>query len=369
MKKEEDLNMDMFIDIDGDINPFLDEEIQQEDIETSDDDVSQDENQDDSEKVVEDIIDPEDEIEINNDVDGDDISSSSSNPNLFKSLATLLKEKALISSEDFNVETEDDFVNLFKGEIDKNTKEYLVSKLGERGYKSLEEGIPYEKINQDNKQLDQLDSVTDELLEKDVELRKRVIFQDFINRGYSEEKAQKYVQRSLELDADLEDAQEAMGSIREFSKARIERENLEIKNQKLAEEKAREDNIKKITKEIESIKEVIPGYEVSENIKNKIKNNMFNVVGNNPINGTPENALMKFQRENPIDFDKKLYYMFTITNGFTDFNSIKQESESKALQDLERAFNSTTQIKDPGSPTYLQDPNSYLNLGDEIVVD
>jgi len=368
MEEENDLNMDMLIDVDGENNPFLDDEdIQEENIETPVDGENQDEGQDDPEIVVEDNQDPDNEIEPEDNEQED--KSSSSNPELFKSLATLLQEKGLVSLEDSEVSDEDSFVELFKKQIKSNEYGDL-SDTQKQYLESIREGIPHEKAVKDLTQLDQLNSVTNEALEQDAELRKRVIYQDFKNRGYSDERAAKLVQRSLELDVDLEDAQEAMNSIKEFSKVRIEQENQKIKDQKLAVEKAREDNVKKITKEIESLKEVIPGYEVSNNVKDKIKKNMFNVVGENPNNGAPENSLMKFQRENPIDFDKKLYYLFTVTNGFTDFNSIKQETQSKALQDLEKAFNSTTQIKDPGSPAYLQDPNSYLlDIGDEIVVD
>jgi len=365
MEDDNDLNMDMLIEVDGELNPFTDEEVIDEKKPVKPTEENQDEDLIDSESVVEDN-DIEDDID--EDSEGDD--TSSSNPNLFKSLATLLKEKALISSEDFEVSDEDSFVELFKKEIEKNELSDL-SEIQKSYLNQIREGIPHEKVTKDLQQLDQLNTVTDEVLDSDSDLRKRVIFQDFVNRGYSEEKANKHVQRSLELDVDVEDAKEAMLSIREFTQARMDKENLKIKSDSDIQEKTKEDNIKKITKEIESIKEIIPGYAVSDNIKTKIKDNMFKVIGDNPITNQPENSLMKFQRENPLDFDKKLYYLYTITNGFKNFDSIKQDSQSKAIQDLESAFNSTTKMNDPGSPSYLQDPDSYfIDLkGDEIVVD
>lgn len=367
--EEENLNMDMFIEVDSADEYFAEEtEIENEEIidtGSENPELNQNEGLEDPEEVVLD----KDPDEIKEEVKDDDIDDPSSNPNLFKSLATLLKEKSLISSDDLDVTDEDSFVELFKKEIERNEysdlsdyqKEYL---------KNIREGIPHEKAVRDITQLDQLNTISEDILEEDVELRKRVIFQDFVNRGYSEEKANKLVQRSLEMEVDMEDALDAISSIKEFTKERIDKENLLLKQQKDLQEKEREDNIKKITKEIESLTEVIPGYKVSDNVKNKIKENMFNVVGENPVTKQPENQLMKYQRTNPVDFDKKLYYLFTLTNGFTNFENIKQETQSRALQDLEKAYNSTTKITDPGSPAYLQDPNSYLlDLGDEIVVD
>jgi hypothetical protein len=65
-----------------------------------------------------------------------------------------------------------------------------------------------------------LESLTEEDLadesEKGETLRKNLIYQDFVNRGYSKERAAKEVQKSLKGGTDIEDAKEALSSNKEF---------------------------------------------------------------------------------------------------------------------------------------------------------
>ena len=52
--------------------------------------------------------------------------------------------------------------------------------------------------------------------EKGEKLRKDLIYQDFLNRGYSKERATKEVQKSLNAGTDIEDARESLKSNKEF---------------------------------------------------------------------------------------------------------------------------------------------------------
>jgi hypothetical protein len=51
---------------------------------------------------------------------------------------------------------------------------------------------------------------------KGEELRKQLLYQDFINRNFSKERAQREVQKSLNAGSDIEDAKEALMSNKEF---------------------------------------------------------------------------------------------------------------------------------------------------------
>jgi hypothetical protein len=361
------LDMDMFIDIPEEDTSFvLEEEDEDEETKNTQDNPDEDLNED-PEKVVEEESSKKEENDDDDEEKGDE-PDSSSNPNLFKSLTELLHQKSLLSSLDSDVETEDDFVNVFTKELDTQIDKLLVERFGEENAHFVKQGVPLEKVQKNNEEFKQLESITNETISSDPELQKRILYQDFINRGYDEQKAVKYVNRSLELDAGEEDALEAIESIRERQTERVNLENQKILEQKTAQDKAREDNIKLITKEIDNMTEVISDFPVSKNVKAKVKEAMFNVVGSNPDTGESENTLMKYRRENPVEFDKKLYYLFTVTNNFENFDLLNSSSKSKAIKDLEKAFHSTTAIKDPGSPSYLQDPNSYdIDLkGDEI---
>jgi len=384
MAKEEELNMDLFsdepvVEITGDENIeglFTEgEEIDsEEEVDNqNDEEINTDENlsdNEDSEKVV--GKDNEEDSEDDGSADDSDADDSSSNPNLFNSLAKLLVDKGLLSSDDsdLDISSEDEFVETFNKQIEKQIDHKLKEQFGDNA-EYIKKGIPIEKVQQNQETLDRLDSINEDLIKEDSNLRQRIIYQDLINKGFSEERAKKNLQRSIELEEDVDDAIDSLNSIKEFNKSRIDSEyQAQIKS---AEElqKAEEERLESIKKRISETDEIIKNFKITDSVKEKVQKNMFDVVGEDPVTKTKENSLMKYRRENKEDFDHKLYYLFTITDGFKNFDSIVKNTNSKVIKDLEKAVKSSTKIQDPGSPAYLQDPNSYAIdiAGHEVVVE
>jgi|GEM_PF-5841017 len=315
---EDNLNMDMFsnepiIDVGADeINPFLDIEDEQDDNITEDisdeNDINSNEDQPDPESVVgsEDSQD-----EAGDESTQDDVENSSSDPNLFNSITALLVEKGLLSADsDIKVEDEDSFVELFKKEIVK-TQEERFNDYQKEYINKLEKGIPQTMIEKHDTEMSQLESVTEDTLKEDSNLRQRVIYQDFINRGYSDEKARKLLSRSIELEEDVTDSIEAISSIKELAYKRHQEEQSQIVAQKEEATKAEEKRIAKIKERIQNSTEVIKDFVITDNVKKKVENNMFEVVSNDPTTNTPENALMKYRRENQEEFDFNKRSWFT----------------------------------------------------------
>src|SRR5690606_31615938 len=112
--------------------------------------------------------------------------------------------------------------------------------------------------------------------------------------------------------------------------------------------------------------EIINGMKLNKTVKDRVYNAITKIVARNE-NGIAENQLMKDRRENPIEFDTKLYYLYELTNGFKDFSKIVSKSESKATATLEEQLRKN---KFTGSerPTYMEDPESYGGLGTELVL-
>ena len=379
---DNNLNMDMFsnepiIDIElneDQINPFLEIE-DEENIDGSNDGVDEQNNNNTDEDLIDDpesVVGNEDsQDETEDESNQDDSDNSSSDPNLFNSITALLVEKGLLSVDsDIKVEDEDAFVELFKSEI-KKTQDSQFNDYQKEYLAKLEKGIPQTVIEKHDTELAQLNSVTEDALKEDVNLRHRVIYQDYVNRGYSDDKAKRLLQRSIELEEDITDSLDAIVSIKELALKRQESEQAKLIAEKEALKQQEESRINKIKETIKKSTEVIKDYKITDNVKNKVEKNMFEIVSTNPETNAPENILMKERRENQNDFDFKLYYLFTITNGFKNFDVLTKSSNSKVVNDLERAFKSNTRIKDPGSPAYLQDPESYsIDIaGHDIVVD
>ena len=79
-----------------------------------------------------------------------------------------------------------------------------------------------------------------------------------------------------------------------------------------------------------------------------------------------ENQLMKDRRDNPVEFDSKLYYLYEITGGFKDFSKITTTATTKAATDFERALRQN-KFEAGGDPTFTVDKDSYDGMGTELV--
>jgi len=91
-------------------------------------------------------------------------------------------------------------------------------------------------------------------------------------------------------------------------------------------------------------------------------------VSINPDTNKPENALMKYQRENPTEFSQKLYFLWKASKGFTNLDYFGNKKASSSVKNLERAIKQSTHVSGGGDPSYSDDINaSLLDIGDIIL--
>lgn len=295
--------------------------------------------------------------------------SDKSSPNIYNSLAAVLKEQGLLSTtENSSITDADELVSAFKEEIKKS--EYADLSKEQREYlDAIRDGVPSEMYNQHRSEEVNLEKITTDDIESNAELRRRIIYQDLVNQGLSEDNAIKFTNRSVENGSDLEDAQGALPNIKAYNKAQYDKEVATIKQQTLDKQKEVEKGKKALKDAIMDPETIFDSYKPTANFKESVYKNMNTVVGYNDT-GAPENALMKYRRENPVEFDAKLYYLFSLTNGFNDLNKFKESGTSSAVNDLERTLMNSQFAPSGGKPSFIEDPNSYSSgFGDEIVID
>jgi hypothetical protein len=163
--------------------------------------------------------------------------SSSPNNNLYSSFATALKEEGVfpdLSDEDASsIKDAEDFVKIMEKQVQ--------AKFNERQRRideALNANIEPTEIKKYENVLNYLDSINDNILNEESEqgeqLRKQLIYQDYINSGFSKERAEKFVQKSIDAGTDIEDAKDALISNRKFFESQY---NNLIKEAKDNEEK------------------------------------------------------------------------------------------------------------------------------------
>jgi hypothetical protein len=301
---------------------------------------------------------------------GEDDDSDS--PNIFSPFATVLKEQGLLPSlsSDSKIESIEDLTTAFKSEIDNQVKNYLVEKIGEDGVNALEKGITLAEYQQYKNGVDTLNNIDSESLSTNIELSKNIILQDYISQGLSEEKAYRFLQKTIELgdDAIIEDAKQSLESLKHIQEIKLEKAKESRQAEMIAEQKAQEKIDNDLKNSIFNSNEIIQGLTMTKAMKENVYKSITNIVSKSP-DGIAENKLMRHRREDPIEFDKKLYYLYELTNQFKDFSTLVSKSKTKATSEFEKILRSNKSQIQNGLPSFANDPDSYGGIGDEIVFD
>ena len=232
-------------------------------------------------------------------------------PNLYSSMATVLQEQGLLPSLDITdtkIETVDDLANAFTSQVDDLVKNKLVDKVGESAYEYLINGVPLEQVEEYKSNDDYLNGLDENKLADDIELSKKIIYQDYINQGFSETRATRLVDRTASLGEDsiIEDAMDSLESVKRYNTKYMDDQKTANIQAEAESAKTRVSNEKKLKDSVYNTKELLKDQPISKAIQDKVFNNMTKIIGKSP-DGSDENSLMKSRRENPVDFDTKLY--------------------------------------------------------------
>lgn len=327
-----------------------------------------DEDHEDSEEVAG----SEDQEEEGEHSDNEESNDDSPDDNLYSSFASVLIEKGLLPSldlQDTKIENIDDLTNTFKSEISNQVKSYLINKVGEVGYEALEKGVSLSEFQQHQENINVLDNITDNTLNNDLELAKQIIMQDYISQGMDQGRAGRILKKSIDLGDDvvLEDAKESLQSLKIIQSRHLEQLAQDKEQEKIQHAKNQEKLDNDLKNSIYNEDEYFKDLKVNKNIKDRVYNSITKIVSVNPQTGHAENKLMKDRRDNPIEFDKKLYYLYELTNGFTNMKNIFNKSNSKATSNLEKHLRGN-RFEDSGAPTYMDDPDSYDGPSGELVL-
>lgn len=279
-------------------------------------------------------------------------SGSESLPNLYSSFAKALGEEGFLPSLD-NYDDVDNFEKL-GDKIKEANKKALNDSLGfdldnitelsplQKEYlKALNDGIPPEVFAEAKRSEASIDSITDEAIEADEELRKNLIINGYVTKGVPEAKAAKLAQMHIDLAEDVEEAKSAVNDIREAVKLRNEQEfayQKQLQEDQRKQNKEYEESLKKHFFNTEKIGET---FDIPRQLRDKMYDAITKPVAKTE-DGTLVNALTKLQMENPVDFQHKVAWLYAITDGFKKFDSfVSQKAMSKATQQLESVLNST----------------------------
>ena len=299
--------------------------------------------------------------------------SGTSPKNFYSSIAKALKEEGIFPDlEDESltkVKAPEDFRDL----IDQQIKAGLDERQ-KRIDEALNAGVEPTEIRKYENTINFLDSIKEENIsdegDKGEKLRKDLIYQDFINRGYSKERAAREVQKSFNAGTDIDDAKEALKSNIDFFRDKYDELVNDAKSEAEQEERERKEQAEKLKSSILNDKDVFGDLSVDKSTRQKIYDNIAKPVYKDPETGEYFTAIQKYEMENRTDFLKNIGLLFTLTDGFKNLDGlvkgkVKKEVK-KGLRELEHTLNNTARTSD-GNLKFVsgvdEDPESFIGKG------
>lgn len=343
-----------------------DDEPEETDDNTNDDNNNQDDSDDEDETSLNSVLDKlgkidhakkeskskkdndnDDDTDDTDDSDDDDTNSSDKSK-FYKSIAKALKDDGVVDVDDEtldNIKDSNDFVNNI---INKKINDGI-DDVTKRVYDALTAGVQAPVIKQYENTINILKTIENADIEDEGEggedVRKKLIFQQYINRGFNDEKAKKEVEKAFNAGTDIDDAKDALSDNLEFFQNQyndlIEQSRKDNEN-RMAQKKQELDTLKK---SVMSDSDEWKDFNVNDTLKQKIYDNITRPAYKGQ-NGETYTEIQKYERENRIGFLKNVSMCYTLTNGFTDFSGLSKakvrKEVSKGMRELESALNSTS---------------------------
>ena len=308
----------------------------------------------------------DEDIQGKGDTDNNSVSSSPKNKNFYSSITDALVVDGIFPDLDKetiqNVKTPEDFQKIIEEQINARFDEKQ-----KRINDALNNNVEPNIIQQYESTLDYLDKINDESLSAENEegenLRRQIIYNDYLNRGFSKTRAEKMVNDAINNGTDVDDAKDALQGIKDFYNNKYKEilDSAKENEKKLAEERTKQsENLKK---SIMEDKNLYGDVDVDKATRTKIYDFITKPV-HKDSNGNYMTALQKYQSENTIEAMKNFAICYTLTNGFKDWSKLgsKQAKREvkKGLANLEKVINSTSRNNDGSLGFVSFDESSYL---------
>lgn len=314
----------------------------------------------------------DEDIQGKGDTDNNGVSSSPKNKNFYSSITDALVVDGIFPDLDKetiqNVKTPEDFQKIIEEQINARFTEKE-----KRINEALNNKVEPSVVQQYESTIDYLNNINDDSLSAENEegenLRRQLIYNDYLNRGFSKTRAEKMVNDAIENGTDIDDAKDALQGVKDFYNNKYKEilDSAKENEKKLAEERTKQsENLKK---SIMEDKNLYGDVDVDKATRTKIYDFITKPV-HKDSNGNYMTALQKYQSENTIEAMKNFAICYTLTNGFKDWSKLgsKQAKKEikKGLANLEKVINSTSRNNDGSLGFVSFDESSYLGQGMQL---
>lgn len=293
---------------------------------------------------------------------------NNSSPNFHSSVLNALKEDGILpelSDEDITNVKDDEG---FKDAIEKVIQDRLDERT-KRIENALNAGADIGEIKQYENILTTLNNIDEDALKqegaKGDDLRRRIIAQDLMNRGYSEDKIKREVKKSFDAGTDIEDAIEALQANVQFYTQKYSNLIEEGKEQAKRYKEDMRRQGEELRKSIVEDKGIFDEIGMDKRMRQKVYDNISK-PSYKTKDGNWLTEIQKYQMENQADFLKYVSLFYTMTDGFKDLSplikkQVKKERTS-SIKELENKLKGTNRVN-TGKLNYV---NSSSEENDDL---
>lgn len=270
-------------------------------------------------------------------------------PDFFSSIANAFAEEGIFPDLDEetikNIKSAQDF----RKAIDEQIKAGFDERQ-KRIDEALNNNVEPDKIREYEGVIDYLNSISEDAINAEGEagdnLRKRLLYQDYINRGFSKERAEKAVNRAFSNGTDIEDAKEALESNKVFFKEEYEQLLEDAKKERENERKELEARAKRIKSSIlEGDIKFFGGVDIDKNTRQAAFDAISKPIYKDPKTGETYTAVQKLELDNSEEFITKLGLIYALTDGFKSIDGLVKKKVKKEINkgfsELESRINNT----------------------------
>ena len=270
-------------------------------------------------------------------------------PDFFSSIANAFAEEGIFPDLDEETIKGIKTAKDFRKAIDEQIRAGL-SEQQKRVTDALNNNVEPDKVRQYENLISYLDTIDDETISSEGEegelLRKKILFQDYINRGFSKERAEKAVNRAIANGTDVEDAKEALESNKTFFKEEYQQLLDDARAAKKEEQKKDEAKAERIKKSIlEGDIKFFEDVDISKDVRQRAFDAISKPVYKDPETGDTYTAIQKLELDNSEEFLAKMGIIYALTDGLKNINGLVKNKVKKEVKrgfsELEHKINST----------------------------
>lgn len=353
----EGLDLDAILD-DSQIESLFGESSEENEKTESEEDTTEDQDKDKNQEEITEV-DPDSMFEEKPESVGNERNSkgkedttsteNSGSPDFFSSIANAFVEEGifpdLADDEVKNIKSAKDLREAIDNQIKAGLDEQQ-----QRVLEALNNNVEVSKIRQYENLLGYLDNLSKADIEAENEegenIRKRLLYQDYINRGFSKERATKAVNRAIDNGTDVEDALEALESNKVFFKDEYSNLLNEAKEERRQVEREREEKAKRLKKSmLEDDIKLFGDVEISDKMRQKAFDAISKPIYRDSETGEYYTAIQKYELDNSEEFLAKIGFIYAITDGFKTIDGLVNKKVKKEVKkgfsDLENKLNTT----------------------------